>query len=104
MKRLEVGGFELRQPDLGVWLELVPLLADQGRFQLDEGRTRPKEIDGHWALRQRLLPEQLAYKESDDAQCCNGGATMGNEQSQTRPGGAHCIRSGSSIADQPPLG
>ena len=46
----------------------------------------------------------VAYEESDDAQRGDGGATVGDESSRTRPGGARCIRSGSSSANQPPLG
>ena len=81
MRRFEVGGLELRRPDLGVRLELVPLLADQGRVQLNDGRMSLEKVDRHWALRQRRVPEQPSDEESDDAQRGDGGATVGDEQS-----------------------
>ena len=64
----------------------------------------PEEIDSHRVVQQRLIPEQFAHEESDDAWRCNGGVIVGDEQSQTRPGGACCIGSDSIIADQLPLG
>ena len=78
-RRLEVGGLELRRPNLVIRLELVPLLADQGRVQFDDGRTCPEEVDSHWALQQRRVPEQLAFEESDDAQRGDGRAIVGDE-------------------------
>ena len=76
---------------MGVWLELVPLFVNQGRIQLDDGRTRLEEVDSHWALRQRRVPEQLAYEEGDDAQRGDGGATVGDEQNRARPGEGNWI-------------